>query len=219
MLLLSTEGFLSNVCHHFSILSSAATVPSDFAADVVFLVDGSLSVSQNHFDQEKNFVKSMAKTLNLSPSQTRAAFVTYSTLPRTIAQLRGYTTQQFDQIVDRATLLGGTRRIDLAIDEAARILKTNGQKTKKIVVLLTAGRQTPGDKTLRTAAQPLQDIGADLYVMAIGSLVNIEELLPIVDKPEDIFRIPSHEVLSEQFKPISSEIAERAGKISLMIIL
>jgi hypothetical protein len=187
-------------------------VPSDFSADVVFLVDGSFSVSQNHFNQEKSFVKSMAKTLNLSPAQTRAALVIYSTLPRTIAQLRGYTTQEFDGVVDRASLLGGTRRVDLAIDEAAKIFKTAGRKAKKIVVLLTAGRQTPGVKDLRTAMQPLRDIGADIYVMAIGSLPNIEELLPMVYKPKDIFRIPSYEVLSEHFKPVSAEIAKRAGK-------
>lgn len=51
------------------------------------------------------------------------------------------TVKTFDDSVDGAAFLGGSRRVDLAIREAVRLVHQGRTDASKIVILLTAGRQ------------------------------------------------------------------------------
>lgn len=85
----------------------------------------------------------------------------------------------------------GSRRIDRALDEAAGIFKQTDPSSSKILVLLTSGRQAPeSDVTpFDVAIQPLKDMGTRTYVIAIGNEPSTRELLPLVAKLEDVFRV------------------------------
>jgi collagen type VI alpha len=52
---------------------------SDLRADIVFLLDSSVSVTPPHFAEEKNLVVSFVNNLDIGPTNARLSVVTFST--------------------------------------------------------------------------------------------------------------------------------------------
>lgn len=183
-------------------------------ADIVFLVDSSSGAGRDGFDIQKDFVKSVAKSLNLGPGNSRAAFITYSTHSRLTIQLGAQgTREEFDDAVDRLTYIGRTRRMDRALEGAALVLKEARQNVPKIVILLTTGKQSQeaDAKSLDQAVGPLRALGATTYVVAIGQEPDKKELAPVVDD-EDVFLVQSLDGLLAQSPLISNAISKNIGK-------
>lgn len=84
----------------------------------------------------------MSQLLNVQPGSSRAALVTYSNTPKVVFSFNDYgSVEMFEKNVDDASFLGGTRRVDKALNEAARLIQQARRDANKIVILLTAGRQ------------------------------------------------------------------------------
>jgi hypothetical protein len=176
-------------------------------------MDSSFTVSVDDYRKEKKFVKRLADMLNVAPGKSRASLISYATNPVRVIGLGRYrTTKDFKDSVDRAPTLGGLRRIDRAFAEAASELRASPGRGSKVVVLLTAGRQTPGAQELGSASKPLRDLGATVFVVAIGGRPDSQELLPAVQKPEDIFRVPSSSDLQNILWVISKDISKKPSK-------
>ena len=185
-------------------------------ADIVFLADSSNTVTVDDFRNEKSAVKRMARYFNVSPGKSRAAFISYGNSNQRVTSFNGYADLQgFDSIIDGAPRVGGTRRIDRALDAAAVELRQSTPTSQKIVVLMISGRHTPeqGAKTIDDASEQLRRQGVLTYVIAIGRDPNSHELRPIVDHPEDIFFISDFGKLPSRSIPIADEILQRTGEI------
>lgn len=161
---------------------------------IVFLLDSSSAVQQEQFKKEKEFIKTLAEYLHVgSADTTKAAVINYGSFPFTNVKFDDYSSLQgFSSGVDRMTPVQGSRRIDRALDKAADILRRIDPSSSKIIVLLTTGRQAQeSDITpLDVSIQPMKDMSAFMYVVAIGSQPSTRELRPLVVKLEDIFRVP-----------------------------
>lgn len=84
----------------------------------------------------------MARLLNVQPGLSRAALVIYSNRANVVFSFNDdVPVESFHKNVDGAAFLGGTRRVDLAIREAVRLVHEARTDVNKIVILLTAGRQ------------------------------------------------------------------------------
>lgn len=189
----------------------------DITADVVFLVDSSFEVTSGDYNKEKAFVKSLARSFNLAPGKTRASVILYSTYPRPIINLNDYNSMEaFGSAVDQLPHIRRTRRMDRALDAAATALGGARDSVAKIVILLTNGKQAreEGATSLRDAAQPLRDLGAKMFVVAISSGVDSTELAPLVENAGDMFRVPSFGGLQDKERQIAKEIADKAGESS-----
>lgn len=194
--------------------------PANITADVVFLIDSSTSVGQDGFDKEKNFVKSLAKYLNVSHEKSRAAVIAYSTTARTVLKFTDYQTEtDFNQKLDKEQWIGGTRRIDRAVEAAATLLSQARANVPKIVVMVTGGRGT-GDTPLGVAAQPLKDMRAKTIVVAVGSDADHRDFLPVVDITDDVFGVPVFDDLRYEVQPIVKYTVKHFGKLmeSLTVI-
>lgn len=188
-------------------------VPEDFSAEVVFLVDASTTVSPSNFELEKKFVKTASKSLQVSPDKTRAAVITYSDSTENVVELGKYQTlADFEFKVDSARLLRGVRRMDKALESAANTLKKSRPGVPRLVVLLTAGRQIPGSNTLDSAVQPLRNLGAQTFVVAIGNQPDTRELGKAVERPGDLFRVAGYEELPGDANRIVIILSRRASK-------
>lgn len=104
------------------------------------------------------------------------------------------------------TGLVGLRRMDTALEYASRAFDSSRPDVRKIVVMLTSGPQSRGGNSLYQAVQPLKTIGAETYVVAIGSQVNVPELTWVVKRSEDVFTVPSFDGLLSSVKPIADYI-------------
>ena len=191
-------------------------VVKTFTADVVFLVDTSSSVGTLDFRSQKQFVKSMAKSLNVAPGNSRAAIITYgaaSSQPDSPGLHASLST--FQPSVDGSQYIGGSRRMHLAVDSATGLLRTARLNVYKVVVLLTGGNQSfPQEVSLLAQSfKALRASGAKVFVVAIGSNHQIDGLRPVVERLEDIFRVASFETLVQEAWNTSRAIAERTGTI------
>ena len=185
----------------------------NFRADVVFLVDSSFSVSRPNFQLEKHFVKSMGDALNVEAGKSRGAVVSYATIPRRHFGFGEYTTKlQFERLVDSTPYAGTYRRMDKAVEEAARILKQARGDVAKVVVLLTAGRDVPGGQVLEEAVKPLQRDGAKVFIVAIGDQPDIPALIRAVEKPEDVIKVPVFKQLPHRAPDASKHVVRRTSK-------
>ena len=179
------------------------TEPIHPDADIIFLVDTSAGVSREQFDQQKQFVRRMARYFLISPLGPRAAFATYGSSAYTVIDFSGYSSDaEFSLKINSARFLGGTRRIDQALDHAAKMFQETGRVGLRIVILLTTGNYYTGAgaSSVSSAMMPLRSLDAHLYVIGIGSQFTPLMFKQMVREPKDIFQAPSfNDLTSRQF--------------------
>ena len=182
--------------------------PLDRETDVVFLVDASRNVSREVFRAQKNLIKSLTSHFHISPYGPRGSAVIYAENSRILST---FTDPNMVERVERAALVGTPRRMDVALELADRILSGSGKNTRKIAVLLTAGRQAPGGKSLDKAVEPLRRLGAQTFVVAVGRTPDEREISTVVDRPQDIFRVTNFGNIFSQTKPIAKTVRDKPG--------
>ena len=173
---------------------------SSSPSDIVFLVDTSEGVNQNDVRQQKEFIKLVAQRLGVSPGTSHAAVLSYSDRTRLIggfyAYLRG---EGFDEVVDSVTVTqtGGKRDLEEALKQAKRKLSLARPKVPRIVFLITYGKQAQDfdSPRLGEAAKGLLDMGASLYVIAVGVNGSDPQLQSLVKRPTDFFHVQTSEDL------------------------
>ena len=174
-------------------------------------MDSSIYVSANNYILEKNFIKLMARLLNLASNRSRAALYTFSDHPKLEITFDGYEDREaFDAAVNDAPHLQGSRRIDRAFDAAAQLLRTKSRPSvPKYVILLTTGLQTraSGTRSLDVTSRLIRSYGGRVFVVAIlTGGYSIRDFYPAVQRPGDAFPIASYGDLLPRAPYISSRI-------------
>ena len=190
-------------------------------ADVLFIVDSSFEVGRKNYKTEKDFVKSLAYTFNLERGKTRVAVVIYSTTASLVIGFTDHTSyESFASAVDSLPFLGRTRQLAEALSAAGSALKSARTSSPTIVVLLTAGKQTPANETrpLDKEIESLRKRGTRAFVVAIGEQPDKRELTSIVMDPTDIFVVPSFKMMMRNSRPIAEVIANRTGVLNYIVL-
>lgn len=184
-------------------------------------MDSSSQVGSSTYKGEKELVKYLAKLLNVSPGNSRGAVVTYGSTAERVIMFDEYgTISAFENAVDQAPHVGGNRRMDRALETASTVLASGRPNVPKIAVLLTTGKQEPASnaKTFSRSSQLLRDLGIKTFVITIGQQPSQRELLPVVDKPQDILLLRGFDNIKPQVKIISEGIAQ-TGKYNVIQIV
>ena len=187
---------------------------------MVFILDASTPVGRENFDKEKEFVKLLARSLNVSPGKSRAALITYSTNPSAVIQLGDYSTvEDLERILDAIQFYGGDRRMDRALEEAVGLFKKARPGVDRKVILLTTGRQTPGgdEEPIEKVKKMLLGVGALPFIVAIGTDHDIPALTKAVEDPKDMFKVQSFDVLLSQASSVAAAVANRTSKKMYLI--
>ena len=163
---------------------------------MIFLMDSSKYVTVNNYILEKNFVKLMARLLNLANNRSRAALFTFGDRAQLVINFGGYQDREaFDASVNVAPHQQGNRHIDEAFDSAAKLLQTDSRATvPKYVILLTTGKQTllSDSRSLANTSRNVQSSGGKVFVVAVlTGGYTISEFYPAVQRPEDAFSVSS----------------------------
>ena len=192
----------------------------DFTGDVIFLVDSSSEVSREQFKKEKYFVASLAKVLNLGPAKTRGSAITYGRYALVGIEFDDHPNPTaFEQAVDELPQISFHRRMDKALRRSADIIKVARADVPKVVLLLTAGRQSPPRNTLLPSVKSLKDLGTSVFVIGIGSRPDGQELRSIVEEPGDVLRVSTFDDFSpSRTRQIARHIVNRTGKNNILIM-
>lgn len=177
--------------------------------DVIFVMDSSSEVSQSDYRYEKEAVKSMARSLKVPSGQSRASVITYGNFPSPVVKFDGYKSfPAFENFIDRAQRIGGRRRIDLALEDAGKLLREARPSVRQNVILLTSGRTHPLSRDLYVSAQRIFGNNADLLVIAVGKRPNFKELTAIVQKPKHVYNVSSFSDLRRKSNEITKIVSQ-----------
>ena len=185
-------------------------------ADIVFLLDSSSSVSSINFQIEKKFVKALARSLNVASNKSKGSVIVYGSGQDVAISLEEFTDLAgFKLAVDIANNMGGLRRMDLALQAAARIMRSARRNIPKIAILITAGKQFPPNTSvlLKNSVRPLRDLRTQTFVVAIGGDPDKRELDNVVEDPRNVFNVSSFGDLLRTAAEIARPVTDRSSKI------
>ena len=97
------------------------------------MLDSSSRVTPQDYMKEKEFVKLIARYLNIAPGKSRGSVIVFSTDANPLLPFDGYSSMSdFNTVIDNAPQLSGKRRIDLAFGAAATLFQNARPSVRKV---------------------------------------------------------------------------------------
>lgn len=95
------------------------------AADVAFIVDSSGSIGKTNWERTKRFLKRIVSKLDIGPTTTHIATISYSTNPETVLRFNTLSGSRLNvnevvKVLDGLPWQRGFTYIDKALEQAAR---------------------------------------------------------------------------------------------------
>lgn len=141
-------------------------------ADIVFLIDGSTSITPENFQQIQNFLRNVIRTLDIGANKVRIGVVQYSNDPQTEFLLKAHPDKKsLLAAVDKIVRKEGGTETGKAIDFIRTQLFTHAagsrvfQGVPQIAVVITDGAS--GDSVIEPA-QKLRDSGVIVFAIGVG---------------------------------------------------
>ena len=190
--------------------------------DIIFLVDSSREVTSENYKKLMDFVATLAEKLLFGLGETRVSVILYSSYARLAFRFDVFKTPESLRAgLDGLPQLRRLRRIDRALDSAARALADSQPNVRKVVILITSGKQTQehGARSLLDATKPLKAVNAERFVVSIGREPDIDELKEVVERSEDVLPVPSFDGLKLQTSAIAGHIAKGFCGLLLKLFL
>lgn len=187
-------------------------------ADVVFILDSSISVMRHNFKQLIEFVTNVLRSADIDSGKVRVAMITFDTDIYVPFHLNSYSSkQQVFSAVRNASYTFGNSNIAGALKMARSEIFSaeNGDRSNvsNIAILLTDGlSNVNADQTLQEASMTRM-AGIQIFAVGIG-LSNISEINRIASRPirDNLRLIPSFYDLVEIVNPVFSAIC--SGRIA-----
>lgn len=201
------------------VLSFSESSLNNDGADIAFLIDSSGSLTPFNYQNEKSFVKEVMKELAKSSSQFNAAVLAFSSDVFAVLDFsQKFNLKLFNDIVDDLPHLQQFTRMDKALiytsDYIFTALTGSRPEVSKIVVLITDGANSkfPGFVPLRNASEPLKQKGVRIFVVGDIRGVDIQELLEITEREDDLILVKGFPLLSEFAGVLVDKVTSAIGK-------
>ena len=173
-------------------------------------MDSSSEVTQSNYRDQKEAIKSMAHSMKVPSGRSRASVITYGNIPSLLVKFDSYQSfNSLENVIDRAPRIGGRRRIDLALENAGRVLSEARSNVRRNVILFTSGRGDPSSRSLYEAAKRIFNENADLYIVAIGRNPYFEELTAFVKEPRNVLNVSSFTSLGRDAEKVTTSVKRR----------
>lgn len=157
--------------------------------DLVLMVDSSLSVREQDFEQIKVAMINLVEQLDIGPKRVRVAFLSYSTSVKVGATLEDIY-QDKQSLINRisemeylALKYGGGTNTGQAIAESRKIIQASPRpEAPRVAVIFTDGASQDYDHVIReTDLLKLENV--ELFSVGIGDDLNHQELDYIASEP------------------------------------
>ena len=187
--------------------------PKDYKAEVIYVVDSSSFVGLDNYQIEKDFVKSLARVLNHSPSQTQSSVIIFDSFLETPIRMGSY--RELDSFLEAVNNLryrgGSSSRLDIALAFAVRGFSTNRPDVPKIIVVIT-NKDPPNRGYIDSLASIIRQEGKAMYVIAVGNEGDFPNLQRLVVRPEDMYTPKAYADVMSYVPSIASNILAREFK-------
>ncbi|XP_060605528.1 transmembrane cell adhesion receptor mua-3-like [Ruditapes philippinarum] len=167
-------------------------------ADVVFVLDSSLSMSEQEFTKQLEFVANFSSKVPIGPRDFQISVVTFST----DANVEFYLNQYKDNVSLHDAIMNvnykyGITRTDKGLEKVRTEVfspkhgierRINGTQASKFVYVLTDGMSTYIMKT-KEKANDLRSIVDTIAAIGIGTEVSHQELIDIASDPSFVYSV------------------------------
>lgn len=180
-------------------------------------MDSSSLVIEEDFREQKDFVKSVIASFHVKRGQSRAALITYGKNSEKVLPFNSYVSANYiESAVDTATGIGGTPQLNKALVDAYDVLRDANPSVPRIVIVIAATRkgEDPHKESIKAAAERIHELGARVYVFAVGRDRTDDSLLQVADHPQDVFRIPTFKDLRPNSDSMAETIYTRVGELT-----
>ncbi|XP_042328923.1 LOW QUALITY PROTEIN: collagen alpha-6(VI) chain-like [Sceloporus undulatus] len=196
-------------------------------ADVMFLVDSSLSIGSENFKKMKTFMKELVNRSDIGLDQVRVGVVQFSDISKEVFQLNKYTTKsdiieaiEKMSLINQNTLTGDALRF---VSDYFQPVKGARPSVNKILVLITDGEAQDEVKTPATA---LRDKGIIIYSVGVFN-ANKTQLEEISGKSKNVFYVEKFDILKEIeddiifgiCSPLKPEECKRANILDIVFVI
>ncbi|XP_070200909.1 protein PIF-like [Littorina saxatilis] len=150
--------------------------------DIVFVLDGSSSLVFPNWIRLRNILVTALGSLAIAPNQINVGFVVFSTtVTYTSPQLSGDKQQLLNIVRDLEYPDSGTYT-NLAIDEAARLLRSSrpSDVAPDVMVIVTDGATDTATETTNSVAAAKAE-GIAIFAIGIGPTIKISDLEALAD--------------------------------------
>ncbi|XP_078378186.1 von Willebrand factor A domain-containing protein 2-like isoform X2 [Oculina patagonica] len=192
------------------------------STDLGIILDSSDAISRNWLEVI-DYANALVEFFNIGPKRSNVGIITYGTEAELAMDFNTFqgdnlSPENVQDLIDNLVPQGGERFIDKALILANERLFTkeagmrvNDNNTLKIIILLTAGKQTQDQgsfTSLKEASQPLRDKGIKIYVVGVGSDEDIDEdeLIEIAGTQENVLTTDLFEELVVLAEDVSKVI-------------
>ncbi|XP_072268435.1 collagen alpha-4(VI) chain-like isoform X2 [Pyxicephalus adspersus] len=204
----SLEALHGNITHIVCDESKPACAHQEL--DLVFLVDGSASISQNDFETSKAFMKEIVESFTIAENRVRIGVAQYSEDPQKEFFLNEHFSSlkmkdHIDQIVqlNQNTYTGkGLKFVKQFFDPANGSRKN--QNVPQYLIVMTDGES---HDTVDEEAAELRSNGVTIFSIGIG-LKNSFQLIQIAGNPQNVFMVENFQDLDSIKRQIVSQVCE-----------
>ncbi|XP_049336484.1 collagen alpha-1(VI) chain-like [Astyanax mexicanus] len=186
------ESFFNNVTSYMCQADSPQQTCKEFKgpADIVFMLDGSLTVGPNNFKNSRDFVANMASRLLSSNAAglRRVSVMQYSD-SRSRVEVP-FTSNMNDAVtkLNEVSFLGGSSDLPAALNFLNRAVQKEWRaNVLRKVVTFTDGRSAFATGNLPRAAKVLQDEGIEVFALTVGDTFDETGICQLVSGKESGF--------------------------------
>ncbi|XP_060706236.1 collagen alpha-6(VI) chain-like [Hemiscyllium ocellatum] len=178
-------------------------------ADIIFVIDGSGSISGTQFNNMKRFMVGMVNNSDVATDKVKFGAVLYGNSPQTVFHLDQFTSKDdVSKAIYEMNTVGGATFTAKALDFANGLLDPleGGRKqfgVPQFLLVITDGLSTDrGD--LNSVVKVISDEGVNIYTVGVAD-ANQDELLQISGSPENSFYVQEFEDLERLMNTISQK--------------
>ncbi|XP_013408326.2 collagen alpha-1(XII) chain, partial [Lingula anatina] len=194
-------------------------------ADIIFILDGSGSVSAPDFAKQLQFIKSLVRKFDVGPNAVKVGVLQYSNYAVQEFNLNTHSTEAaILAAVDKIKQKRGGTNTALALSTARTSSFTTAKgdrpNVSNIVIVMTDGRSNNMVATAREANM-LRKI-ASVFAIGVGSNVNTAELKAMATDPDSkyVFTVTDFSALSNiETKLATDACAPCKGQADITLIL
>ncbi|MGH0126136.1 UNVERIFIED_CONTAM: hypothetical protein FKN15_073536 [Acipenser sinensis] len=185
-------------------------------ADIVMLIDGSQSISQEDFKVMQQFMKEVVSGFKIGKEDIRIGVAQFSTKPQKEFYLNElYSIVAIKDKIDSIKQLKQTTHIGEALKFIRSYFQpsTGSRKSQSIPQNLLVITDGHSQDLVDEAADALRNENIDIFAIGVGH-INSFELLQIAGKPEHMFTVKNFNELENIKKRIVRNICDQSDKPS-----
>ncbi|KAL8165473.1 UNVERIFIED_CONTAM: hypothetical protein K2H54_045761 [Gekko kuhli] len=185
-------------------------------ADLVFLVDGSLSITSRNFTVMKTFMKDIVDSFVIAQNKVHIGVVQYSRNPQTEFYLnKFYNDTEIKKKIESIVQLNLTTFTGKALSFVKNVFEpaNGGRKNQGVLQSLIVMTDGKSSDNVNEAAVVLRKYGINIFSIGIGKEISDSfELNQIAGSPKRVFRVNNFNELETIKKTIFKEVCESADQ-------